>query len=470
MHRQETPPAALIPITPGALSAASPSSGHTASAWGQSRRVFVLILLCLVVAVNLMDRQLILILISPIKREFNISDTQMGLLTGFAFAAVYVSAALPLAYWSDKGTRRSVIAISVGVWSIMTMLCGVTQSFAQLAAARMGVAFGEAGCNPSSHSIIADLYSHKNRAKAIGVYNASASIGVGVGLFIGGLLLTHFEWRTVFMIVGAPGLLLAVFIHFMVPEPPRGLSDIDLIVEAAPPLRETLRWLVKIRAFRFIALSAMTCAIVNFGMQSWAAIFFLRVHSIAAKEVGAKLGAASAIGLLVGTIAAGVIADHLSRRDLRWHMRIAGGGMLLAIPFSLAFLLTSNVNLAFAMYGPAIGLTAVWSTPIYALTQTIAKPRMRGMAAAIVSFFVYVFGYGLGPLVVGALNDFLQPRFGSASIRYSLMLLLAGAAGAAIVCFSTNRTLVADHERTRSPLPHPEASEHAIDAIGEAAK
>ncbi|MGF6999337.1 spinster family MFS transporter [Paraburkholderia sp. GAS32] len=450
-----------LPDAPGQPTAARSADGAAPprarlTQWASSKRAFVLLLLCVVAAVNLADRQLITILITPIKHEFGASDTSMGLLTGMAFAAVYVTAGLPIAYWSDRGSRRSVIAASVGAWSLMTMLCGVTQSFTQLAMARMGVAFGEAGCNPGSHSIIADLYSRHNRAKAIGFYNASASIGIGLGLFAGGALITHFEWRTVFVLLGAPGLLLALFIRLAVPEPPRGMSDPDLIPEPALPLVKTLRWLGRLRAFRFLALSAMGCAIVNYGVQSWAATFFLRVHGVAAGEIGAKLGTASAIGLLTGTILSGMIADRLSHKDLRWHMRIAAGGMLLAIPFGAAFLLTSNRNLAFIMYGLAIGLLSVWATPIHALTQTVAKPRMRGLAAAIVAFFLNVLGYGLGPLMVGILNDRLQVRFGNESIRYSLLILLSGAIGAAIICISTNRTLLSDYARTQSPLMSPE--------------
>lgn len=448
-------PASGQPLSVGVVAPPSPSDGAT-SQWGSAKRALVLMVLCIVAAVNLADRQLITILLTPIKREFNVSDTSMGLLTGLAFAAVYVTAALPIAYWSDRGSRRTIIASSTGIWSLMTMLCGMTQSFAQLAIARMGVAFGEAGCNPSSHSIIADLYSRRSRAKAIGFYNASASVGIGLGLFAGGALIAHFGWRIVFVLVGAPGLLLALFIRLLLPEPPRGLSDPCLMKEPGLPLLETLRWLSRLRSFRLISLSAMACAIVNYGVQSWAATFFLRVHGVAAGEMGAKLGTASAIGLLTGTILSGVVADQLSQKDLRWHMRIAAGGMALAIPFGVAFLLASNRNVAFAMYGVAIGLLSVWATPIHALTQTVAKPRMRALSAAIVSFFLNVLGYGLGPLVVGILNDRLQPKFGNESIRYSLLILLAGAIGAAIVCVSTNRTLLADYVRTQSPLASPE--------------
>ena len=436
---------------PTATAAAHPKES-VAHRWGPSRRAFVLVLLCVVAALSLADRQLIIILITPIKHEFGVSDTLIGLLTGLAFAVVYVVAGLPIAYWSDRGSRRFVIATSICVWSVMTMLCGAAQSFAQLAAMRMGVAFGEAGCTPSSHSMIADLYTRENRAKAIGLYNAFSSIGVGVGLFAGGLLVAHFNWRVVFIIFGLPGLLLALVIRFAISEPPRGLSDTALAGELQLPLKDTLKWLNALRSFRMLALSAMLCAIVTFGLQAWAATFFIRIHGIGPAEVGSKLGMASIAGLLAGTLISGMVADHLSKKDLRWNMRIAAAGMLLTVPFSTAFLLTPHRNIAFVMYGFSMCFISVWATPIHALTQTVAKQRMRGLAAAIVAFFVNVLGYGLGPLIVGLLNDKLRPEFGSQSIRYSLLLLITGAFGAAIVCVTTNRTLLADYARAQTPL------------------
>jgi MFS family permease len=426
------------------------SAASATNSWPPAKRLLVLLVLCAVAAINLIDRQLISILMEPIKREFKASDTLMGLLTGLSFALVYVTAALPIARWSDRGMRRNIIAACVFVWGVMTMMCGLAQSYLQLAAARMGVALGEAGYNPSSHSMIADLYPLAKRGGAIGLYNAAASIGIGFGLFFGGWLNTHFSWRTVFVIAGAPCVVIALLIRLTVSEPPRGLSENRSAPTQAPPLGETLRRLARLRTFRYLALSAMTCAFVNYGLQIWAASFFIRVHDMSTKEVGLKLGVASAVGLFVATIASGVLADRLGRRDVRWYMRVTGVGMLLTLPFGVLALMSPSPNMAFGYYCLTVGFSSSWASPIHAMTQTIAPPRMRGMASAIVGFCLNLVGYGLGPLFVGFLNDRLQPSLGAHSVRYSLLILLSGCLGAAAVSFSANASIRADLALTRT--------------------
>ncbi len=414
------------------------------TAWPPAKRMAVLLVLCLVAAINLIDRQLITILLEPIKRDLGASDTMMGLLTGLSFALVYVTAALPIARWSDRGVRRNLIAASVFIWGTMTMLCGLAHSYVQLAAARMGVALGEAGSNPASHSTIADLYPLGRRGAALGMFNAAASIGIGFGLFFGGWLNTHFNWRTVFIIAGAPCLIIALVIRIAMPEAPRGMSESRATSHQPPPLLETLAWLAKLRTFRFLALSAMTCAFVNYGLQIWAATFFIRVHGMSAKEVGMKLGIASAVGLFIGTIGSGTLADRFGRLDIRWYMRVTGAGMLLAMPFGLLALMNSTANASFVYYCLAVGFVSSWASPIHAMTQTITAARMRGMASAIIGFCLNLVGYGLGPLFVGVLNDHLRPTLGVESVRYSLMILLSGCLIAAWVSFSANRTIVLD--------------------------
>ena len=414
------------------------------TAWPPAKRMAVLLALCLVAAINLIDRQLITILLEPIKRDLGASDTMMGLLTGLSFALVYVTAALPIARWSDRGVRRNLIAASVFVWGTMTMLCGLAHSYVQLAAARMGVALGEAGSNPASHSTIADLYPLGRRGAALGMFNAAASIGIGFGLFFGGWLNTHFNWRTVFIIAGAPCLIIALVIRIAMPEAPRGMSESRPTSHQPPPLFETLARLAKLRTFRYLALSAMTCAFVNYGLQIWAATFFIRVHGMSAKEVGMKLGIASAVGLFIGTIGSGTLADRFGRLDIRWYMRVTGAGMLLAMPFGLLALTNSTANASLVYYCVAVGFVSSWASLIHAMTQTITAARMRGMASAIIGFCLNLVGYGLGPLFVGVLNDHLRPTLGVESVRYSLMILLSGCLIAAWVSFSANRTIVLD--------------------------
>jgi predicted MFS family arabinose efflux permease len=425
-------------------------SASATTAWPPAKRMAVLLVLCAVAAINLIDRQLITILLEPIKREFNASDTMMGLLTGLSFALVYVTAALPVARWSDRGLRRNIIAASVFIWGTMTMLCGLAHSYLQLAAARMGVALGEARSNPASHSMIADLYPLARRGGALGMFNAAASIGIGFGLFLGGWLNMHFNWRTVFVIAGTPCLVVALIMRFAIPEPSRGMSESFMTPQQPPPLLDTLTWLAQLRTFRYLALSAMTCGFVNYGLQIWAASFFIRVHGMSAKDVGLKLGIASAVGLFVGTLASGTLADGLGRHDIRWYMRVTGAGMLLAMPFGMLALMSPSPNASFGYYCVAVGFVSSWASPIHAMTQTIAAARMRGMASAIIGFCLNLVGYGLGPLFVGVLNDRLRPALGVESVRYSLMILFSGCLIAAWTSFSTNRSIAIDITKART--------------------
>jgi MFS family permease len=412
--------------------------------WSSARRLSLLLVLCAVAAINLIDRQLISILMEPIKREFHASDTLMGLLTGLSFASVYATAALPIARWSDRSVRRNVIAACLLVWGGMTMMCGVAQSYLQLAAARMGVALGEAGYNPSAHSMIADLYPLTQRGRALGVFNSAASLGIGFGLFFGGWLNHQFNWRIVFLIVGAPCLLIALIFRLWIDEPPRGMSDGRSAPVRPPSIGQTVSTLGGSRSFRFLTLSAMACAFVNYGLQIWAASFFIRVHGMSTQEVGLKLGIASAVGLFMATIISGALADRLGRLDMRWYMRVPGYGMLLTLPFGLLALSSSSANLAFGFYCVTVGLSSTWASPIHAMTQSLSSPRMRGISTAIISLCLNLFGYGLGPLFVGALNDHLRPNFGVESIRYSLMILLSVCVVAGALSFATNGSIRRD--------------------------
>jgi MFS family permease len=390
---------------------------------------------------------LVTILIEPIKREFSASDTQMGLLTGLAFAAVYATAAFPIARYTDRGVRRNVIAWSVLVWGSMTMLCGLTRSYWQLAGARMGVALGEAGYQPAAHSVIADLFPLRRRGLALGLFNAAASLGIGFGLFFGGWMHAHFSWRAIFLAVGAPCLLLAPFVRLAVREPPRGLAEPPAsrgALAERPPLGATLSRLAKLRAFRFLALAGMSCQFVNYGLQLWMASFFLRVHGMATREVGFKLGLASSIGLLVGTTASGALADALGQRDVRWYMRVAGAGTLLGMPVAILNLLIPSANAAFVCYCVTICLLSCFATPVHTMTLTIAAPGMRGTASSIMGFWMNLVGLGLGPLFVGLLNDHFQASLGNLAVRRSLLILTSACILAAYFCFSTNASIRED--------------------------
>ncbi len=417
--------------------------------WSGARRAYILAVLCVIATFNMIDRQIITILVQPIKEEFGASDTAMGLLTGLVFAGFYGIASIPIARFADIGTRRTVMALCLGFWSVMTSLGGIAQSFMQLAVTRVGVAIGESGASPTSHSLIADLYPLRRRATVLALFSASSSLGIGLSSVLGGWLSDTFDWRAAFFIVGVPGLLLALVVWLTVAEPPRGLSDSARKDTESASFDEVLRHLWRLHSYRGIVITAALCALSGYGALQWGPTFFVRVHHMTLTQAGLWFGVATISSLVLGNIITGVVSDWAGTRDLRWYMRVAGAGPLLAFPCGLAFIFIPNTSLAFFFYF-LFQLTLVTHIPpCNAMAQTLAPLRMRAMASVIVALFQSFVGIGLAPLLVGAANDFLEPHFGAEAVRYSLALIMLGALGGTIAAWLSNIWIKADYARAR---------------------
>ena len=254
----------------------------------KSYRNYALFILMSAYVFNFIDRQILSILQEPIKSELNLSDTQLGLLTGFAFAMFYVVMGLPVARWADHGIRRNIIALSVTVWSFFTAISGLVTSYTQLLLVRIGVGVGEAGCSPPSHSLISDIFPRQERATAIGIYTVGVNIGILLGFLIGGWINEFFGWRAAFFAVGLPGVLLALIIRFTLKEPRRGRVDHRPTsdTETVPSLGEVFRLLWGLRTFRHMALAAGLIAFAGYALLNWLPSFFIRVHGLSTGTVG----------------------------------------------------------------------------------------------------------------------------------------------------------------------------------------
>lgn len=406
--------------------------------WTPARRHYVLFILCLVGIFNFIDRQILAILLEPIKRDLKLSDTAMGLLSGVAFAAFYVTAGFPLARIADRGNRRTLVAACLAVWSIATALCGVVTSYVQLILARMGVAGGEAGAYPASQSIIADLYPVSQRGTVIGILLAAQSIGIAFGLFFGGWLNHHFDWRTAFIVVGLPGLVLALLVLFTVTEPPRGMADdAPQAAGAAPSASEVARFIFGTPALLLLLVVAICNAFTGYSLLAWTPAFFMRVHHMDTLEVGKWMGLVVASGLFLGNIVAGRFSDWFAKGNLATYMVISGCFALASIPFGIWFALAPEQSHSLIALFIGHLLMTGWLPPVYAVAIGLAPPRMRAMVIAAVAFCMTLMGIGLGPLVVGAVNDLLLPRFGQGAVRYSLLFIHSGlllGGSAAFVC------------------------------------
>ncbi|MGB3454861.1 MAG: MFS transporter [Litorimonas sp.] len=387
-------------------------------------RWYLLAVLTLVYAFNHVDRQVMVILQEPIKQEFGLSDTQLGLLTGFLFAAFYATLGIPFAAWADRGNRRNIIAIALTIWSGMTALSGFAQNFWHLALARMGVGIGEAGGTPPATSMISDRFPAHERAFALGIYTTGISLGILVGFMLGGLIAEAYGWRVGFFVAGVPGLLLALVLMLTVKEPRRGEAD-DLVDDGvAPPLRETLRFFASQKAMVFMLSGGVFVCISANAFLAGVPLYFIRVHGVALGELGIALGLLVGGVGGIGAVTVGKLCDRLSAKDMRWRPWIIALTGLIALPFALAFLLVETKAAAYALYAVPSFFGLIYASISYAAMQELVPPRMRSMASAVMLLCLTLLGIGLGPVLVGMLSDLFADQLGARSIARALMWLL----------------------------------------------
>ncbi len=395
-------------------------SGIDGAAIDARQRSYALGLLLVIYVFNFVDRSILSILLQPIKAEFQPSDTALGFLSGIAFAVIYSTLGIPIALWADRGSRKSIISLSLFVWSVMTALCGLAGSFTQLLFARIGVGIGEAGCSPPAHSMIADYYPPERRASAFGIYALGIPIGGAFGVFAGGWINEWFDWRTAFLVVGLPGVALAIVSQWTLREPPRSAHAGGASVTAA----DVARHLWARRSFRHLSIAGSLHALVAYGVGTWNAAFLMRMHGMGTGEAGTWLAGIGLVAGGAGTYFGGVLADRLARRDVRWNLWLPGIAMLIGAPFSVAFYSLPNVYAALACAVPAALLGATYLAPSFATTQALATPRMRAAASAVLLFLLNLIGMGLGPLAVGIASDALaRAGFGDDSLRWALLLV-----------------------------------------------
>jgi predicted MFS family arabinose efflux permease len=405
---------------------------------------YVLGLLFTVYVFNFIDRQVLAILLEPIKQDLQASDTAMGLLAGFAFVVFYTVAGIPIARFADRTSRRSVIAVGLAVWSAMTAASGLARSFTQLALARVGVGIGEAAGSPPAHSLISDYFPPERRATALSIYATGVYVGVMIAFVAGGYIREHFGWRLVYLLVGLPGIPLALLVRMTIRELPRGFSESAAVDTGVVGLGEVIRFLLSRRSFLFIAAGASCQSLGGYAILSWGPAFLERVHQLGVVEIGTSLGLIVGIGGSAGAYLGGKLADRLGARDPSWYMRLPAIQALLGVPFVVGFLLIPRTDLALLSFIPYYFVANMYIGPMLAMTQGIVKLRMRATASAILLFILNMIGLGMGSFVVGFSNDQLAARFGIEAIRYSLLgVALVGCL--ASVCFlQASRTLPDD--------------------------
>jgi predicted MFS family arabinose efflux permease len=408
------------------------------------RARWVLGVLVVVYAVNFIDRNILGILLQPIKEDLGVSDTAMGLLTGPAFAVFYTAAGIPIARLADRGSRRTVMAIGLAFWSLATAASGLARSFAGLAAARIAVGVGEATATPAAHSILSDVFPPERRTRALAIYNMGASAGMFFGLLLGGWLQQAFGWRVAFAVVGLPGLAVALLVRLSIPETRRGGVEGRADAGEAPSLREGVRTLWSLPSYRYVCLAAGLYAMSAYGMLGWAPTMMVRVHAMPYAELGRNLAVVVGLGGAAGALLGGMLCDHLARQDVRWQVWVPALAGLVLMPFLAIFALAPDPDIALAAFVPVNLLNVVFAAPTYALAQGLARLRTRALASASVLLVLNLVGMGLGPLFVGVLNDALEPRLGGEAIRVSLLIVAGAGVLGVLPSLLAGRTLARD--------------------------
>lgn len=395
-------------------------STKAARPWRSSTRVMLWVLL-VVYVFNFLDRQIVNILAEPIRKDLGLSDTQIGLMTGLAFALFYSVLGLPIARLADKPStdRSKLIALALAAWSAMTATCGLAQNFTQLLLARIGVGVGEAGCTPPAHSLIADRVPAERRASAMAFYALGIPLGTLLGMVIGGYLADGIGWRHAFMLVGLPGTVLALVVWLVigdgnrtVRERPASAADESFIATVGTLLRQ--------RSFLLLIGAASGCSFLTYGKTTWNTIFFQRTYGLTPGEVGLYYGALSGLASMAGTWLGGWFADRFGRSDRRHVVTAPMIGMALAAPLAFAAYHASDWRLALALLMVPSVMNAFYYGPSFSCAQGLVPVRHRATASAVLLLGQNMIGLGLGPLFFGMLSDWLKPTYGADSVRYVL--------------------------------------------------
>ncbi len=380
--------------------------------------------------VNFVDRSILSLLLEPIKLELSLSDSQLGLLGGLAFALFYTFLGIPIAAMADRYSRVKILAVSMVIWSAMTAFCGLATNFWTLLMTRIGVGVGEAGASPPSHSLISDYFPVEKRATALSIYALGIPFGTMIGSYVGGWGADEIGWRNTFFLVGVPGVFVALIIALTLREPPRGMSDVkpaqansnnqDKKPEA-PKVAEVIKFLGNKMSFRHLAFAAGLHAFVSYGASTWNAPFFIRIHNMSSTDLGAALALVAGIGA-IGTFFGGYLSDKISDRtgDKRWYFWVPAIATIIMVPFQLVAYLYDGTTAAIGSLCVVAIMGAVYLGPSFAMTQALVSLRMRAVASAILLFVLNLIGMGLGPWFVGILSDVLAPSMGVESIRYAL--------------------------------------------------
>lgn len=390
-----------------------------------SQRGLILAMLCFVYVLNFLDRQLVSILAKPIQDGLQISDSQLGRITGFYFALFYCFIAIPVGWLADRTNRVKVLAIACGLWSAATAACGMAANYGQLVAARMAVGVGEAGGVPPSYAIISDSFPREQRGTAMGIFNLGPPLGSALGVAFGASLAAAYDWRVPFYVVGAIGVVTAVIVYWMIPEPERGRYD-PAPVAAAPrdeSFGQAIRRFFGNRILVVAALASGAANFITYGLSNFATLFLMREKGMALEEVAIWYALAVGIGMGAGIFVAGRLIDRFAVANKAAYASIPALSLLLALPFFLGFASVGSWPVALALLCVPLFLNSFFLPATVTFVQGEVDPGERVISGALLLLVMNLIGLGLGPTFVGMASDFFRPDHGAAALQMAFYAL-----------------------------------------------
>jgi MFS family permease len=387
-------------------------------------RSYVLAILVLVYIFNFIDRQIVGILAIPIKAELHLSDSQLGMMGGLAFALFYTLLGIPIARLADTVSRIRIMSVALALWSVMTALCGFTHSFAQLFMARVGVGVGEAGGVAPAYSLICDFFPPKERARALSVYSFGIPIGGAAGIVLGGFITSLMSWRMAFFIVGLAGLLITPILRLTIVEPERGALDpknADNDGAAKPTLPEVIAVLARTPSFWGLSLGAASASMMGYGLFFWAPSFLVRSFHMSLLHASLIFGALVLLGGLLGIWSGGALADRYGEKRRAMYALIPAIAFVATVPFYFAGMLSTTLWISFIVLLVPTALGLAWLGPVLAAIQHLVPNNMRATASALFLFINNLIGIGLGTTLLGVVSDAMRVRFGAESLRYAIL-------------------------------------------------
>ena len=386
-----------------------------------TNRAYVLFILVVVYTFNFIDRQIVGILAVPIKADLGLTDSQLGLMGGLAFALFYTGLGIPVAMLADRFSRTWIMTAALVIWSGMTAASGLATNFWQLFAARLGVGVGEAGGVAPAYSLISDFFPPGQRARAMSVYSFGIPIGSAIGIVFGGIIASMIDWRWAFFIVGIAGIAIAPIFRLTIKEPPRGQFDRQREAVKAPGLKLIVSTLMTKPSFWLLSLGASFSSMMGYGVFFWLPSFFVRSYGLTLLNASLFYGAVLLIGGLAGIWAGGWLGDRFGQDQRSQYARIPAIAFLCTVPFYIAAILSPTLTLAFFVLLVPTALGLAWLGPVISAIQHLVRPDMRATASAIFLFINNLIGIGLGTYAIGALSDMLTAQFGDESLRYSIL-------------------------------------------------